>query len=201
MARVSEAEKRKTREKILDAAARLTRERGAEATSVADIMAAAGLTHGGFYRHFAGKKELEAAAFHHAVDGVVGGWETAPTDAAKAQARAAYLETYLSEQHRVTLGDGCPLAALGAEAAREQGPLREAASQTVERMTALLGAPETSDRSGKGAATLALLIGAVTLARLARSADEAEAVLEAAREALGLLERRWAEKRDETAGP
>ena len=61
MPRMSEAEKQKSHRRILDAAARLFRERGIEATSVADVMKAAGMTHGGFYRHFDSKEDLVSA--------------------------------------------------------------------------------------------------------------------------------------------
>ncbi|MGB0904935.1 MAG: TetR family transcriptional regulator, partial [Mangrovicoccus sp.] len=67
MARQSKAEKQKSHARILEAAAQVFREKGIEATSLADVMTAAGLTHGGFYRHFASKEALVAAAFHHAV--------------------------------------------------------------------------------------------------------------------------------------
>ncbi|MBT8476236.1 MAG: TetR/AcrR family transcriptional regulator, partial [Alphaproteobacteria bacterium] len=71
MPRMSAQEKQKSHERILKAASRLFRERGIETTSVADVMKAAGLTHGGFYRHFASKDALVAAAFRHAVDEVL----------------------------------------------------------------------------------------------------------------------------------
>ncbi|MEL6618022.1 MAG: helix-turn-helix domain-containing protein, partial [Pseudomonadota bacterium] len=79
MPKMSADEKRQSHERILKAASRLFRERGIEATSVADVMKAAGLTHGGFYRHFSSKDALVAAAFGHAVDEVLSAVEAAPT--------------------------------------------------------------------------------------------------------------------------
>ena len=80
MPRMSEAEKRKSHRRILDAASRLMREKGIGSTSVSDVMKAARLTHGGFYRHFSSKDELVAAAFQHAVDDVVKGIEAARSE-------------------------------------------------------------------------------------------------------------------------
>lgn len=79
--------KKKSRKRILDAAARLIRENGVEATSVADVMTAAGMTHGGFYRHFANKDELVRAAFQEAVDRSVGAMDVPETEGAREEAR------------------------------------------------------------------------------------------------------------------
>ena len=115
MPRMSEAEKRKSHDRILDAASRLFRERGIEATSVSDVMKAAGLTHGGFYRHFGSKEELVGAAFRAAVEEV---------QSELRAARQRYLALYLSTEHLCDRAHGCPLAALGAEVARLDGDVR-----------------------------------------------------------------------------
>jgi AcrR family transcriptional regulator len=78
MPRVSNEEKQRNHNKIVDAAARLFRENGIEMTSVADVMKAAGLTHGGFYRHFGSKEDLISAALDRAVDDVLKEGEEAP---------------------------------------------------------------------------------------------------------------------------
>ncbi len=191
MPRVSEAEKQKSRERILDAAARLIRERGVAATSVADVMGAAGMTHGGFYRHFASKEELTAAAFRYAVDSIVSEMETAASPQARRAAWGDYLAMYLSAQHVRDLGAGCPLAAIGTEAGRgPEGLLRDAVAETVERMAALLdqpdGAAPESEPAG-GTAVLALLLGTITLARLADDPATEAARLAAGRAALDVL--------------
>jgi TetR/AcrR family transcriptional repressor of nem operon len=191
---MSEAEKLKSHKRILDAAARLMRERGVEATSVAHIMSAAGLTHGGFYRHFPSKDALAAAAFRHAVDGVVSDVEQASSPEARAQARDRYVATYLSDLHVKDRGQGCPLAAIGAEAARLDDSLRAAAAEAVWRMAGLLPTAEAcgpADRSGQGIALVALLLGTVTLARLAERPEEAAAILSAGRTGVDALERSW----------
>ena len=190
MPRMSEAEKQRSHRRILDAAALMFRERGIEATSVADIMKAAGMTHGGFYRHFASKEELVSAAFRHAVDSVVSDMERETTNALRRRDRQAYLETYLSPAHAEDLGRGCPLAAMGTELARAGGPPAQAGANATARMADLLrDDPESS--TDQGLAAMALLIGTVTLARLAETGKEAERALQAGRTGIGLFQQQW----------
>jgi TetR/AcrR family transcriptional repressor of nem operon len=187
---MSEAEKQRSHSRILDAAARLFRERGIEATSVADVMKAAGMTHGGFYRHFASKDDLVSAAFSHAVDSVVSDMEQETAGEARRRGRQDYVETYLSPAHVQDLGRGCPLAAMGTELARFGGPLAQAGASAAARMADLLrDDPESG--TDQGLAAMALLIGAVTLARLADTEEEAERTLEAGRTGIGLFQEYW----------
>ncbi len=190
MPRVSEAEKQRSHSKILDSAARLFRENGIEATSVADVMKAAGMTHGGFYRHFASKEELVADAFRHAVDGVVDRIERETTIAGKARETDAYIETYLSDTHVHEWGKGCPLAAMGVEIARAGGETLQEGAEASKRMAGILQRPD--DANGEqGLASMAIMMGAVTLARLAKTKDEADLALKAGREGLSLLREHW----------
>jgi len=189
MPRVSEAEKLKSHERILEAAAYLMRKHGVESTSVADVMEAAGLTHGGFYRHFDSKEALLAAAFRKALEEVLSELEAAGTDSEKA-ARARYITRYLSPEHIDDRGHGCPLAAIGAEIARRDNAARAEASTAVERMGALLGADE-GGADDQGLAMMALLLGTITLARLAKPQQLAMRVLDAGKQGADLLDRRW----------
>src|SRR5260370_6003258 len=100
-----------TRKRIVRAAARKFREQGIVATGLADLMKAAGLTHGGFYKHFASKDQLVAEATTAALDTVLEGMAAHPTTSAAVAA-------YLSARHRDNPASGCPLAALGGELAR-----------------------------------------------------------------------------------
>ncbi|WP_299691555.1 TetR/AcrR family transcriptional regulator [uncultured Tateyamaria sp.] len=181
MPRLSEAEKRKSHARILDAAADLFRERGIETTSVSEVMQAAGMTHGGFYRHFKGKEALVAAGFERAVDTVVADMEQPETDAAKGAARDTYIDTYLSMGHVNDRRHGCPMAALGSELSRASGEPHARAADAVERVSALLRTEEADDMSD---ARLALLVGAVTLARLTDDDARAADILAAARTAI-----------------
>ena len=190
MPRMSAAEKKKSHERILEAAARLFRERGVEATSVADVMKAAGLTHGGFYKHFPSKQALVVAAFRRAAEELLAEAEAAPEGPARAAARANYIARYLSPEHVDDAGHGCPLAALGADISRLNGPERAEASGTLERMAALLDTGG-QERGEKGLAVMALLLGTITLARLAASPELRAQMLKAGEKGTVALENCW----------
>ncbi|MXQ09039.1 TetR family transcriptional regulator [Alphaproteobacteria bacterium GH1-50] len=187
---MSADEKQKSHQRILKAASRLFRERGIETTSVADVMKAAGLTHGGFYRHFDSKEALVAAAFSHAVDEVVSEVEATPAGPERDAARDLYVARYLSTEHLDGRGEGCPLAAMGAEIVRLGGAAEAEASDAVERMARLLTADDRGT-SDKGVATMALLLGTITLARLAKSRELSDTILDAGKRGTALLDQRW----------
>src|SRR5579885_3634104 len=104
--KVSREQVQEHRDRILAAAARLFRERGFEGVSVAQVMQAAGLTHGAFYGHFDSKDALirEAVAYEP---------PAAPRKRAEPESAAEYADSYLSTRHRDNLGTGCPIASLG----------------------------------------------------------------------------------------
>ncbi|MEM0948736.1 MAG: helix-turn-helix domain-containing protein [Pseudomonadota bacterium] len=187
---MSKAEKQRSHSRILDAAALLFRENGIGATSVSDVMKTAGMTHGGFYRHFASKEDLVEAAFSHAVDGVVADMERESTVEGRKRSRQAYVSKYLSQEHVEDRSHGCPLAAMGAELARTGNAHAQAGARAVARMAALLqndpeGAPD------QGLAEMALLLGTITLARLADTRDEATQTLKTGQIAVRLLQDHW----------
>src|SRR4051812_5638561 len=118
--RHSQAKKEENRQLILESAARLLRERGLDAVSVSDIMGAAAMTHGGFYRHFSDKNELVTQALAALVDS-----EAAGSDANNMPADIpGFADHYLTMAHRNNTGEGCAFAALGAEVARSVQPAR-----------------------------------------------------------------------------
>ena len=183
MGRVSQAQAQHNRELVVDAAARLFRERGVEAVSVAEVMAAAGLTHGGFYKQFSSKEALVAEAtgraFDRLGDRLTALDEDRPDD--HAGARRALLDHYLSPAHRDDAGDGCPTAALAADVAREpaDSPAREPYARGVEAFARWLGEAGDEDL-----AALSTMVGALMLARATAGTDLSERVLAAARESL-----------------
>ncbi|HEY2123816.1 MAG TPA: TetR/AcrR family transcriptional regulator [Chthoniobacterales bacterium] len=117
-------QKAETHERILDAAARSFRERGSEGHGVAQLMKDAGLTHGGFYRHFESKEDLYvdaiARGFQEAADKMMAAAAKAPPGA---QLRAI-IEHYLSLEHLEDPGGGCVLPTLAAEIARQSPAVR-----------------------------------------------------------------------------
>jgi TetR/AcrR family transcriptional repressor of nem operon len=164
--RMSREATAQSRERILSAASKMVRERGFDATSIADVMAAAGMTNGGFYRHFRSKDEMIAAAIRAAFDDIADRFDRRLRQHGAAAAIEAYVDEYLSAPHLEHPGRGCPVAALGADAGRH-GAFAEEFIAGTEKLIARL-----SDAAGRGAAEradairrLAMLVGAVVVAR------------------------------------
>lgn len=178
MPRVSQEQAKLNRERVVEVASSLFRERGLNGVGVVDIMAAAGLTHGGFYGQFANKDALAVEAF----------------EAALAEEHRgtldALIENYLSVGHVMSPGRGCPLAALANDVAREPpGSLvRSRFTQGVEHLAGLLAdlMPRTSKerRRQKSLAHLSTLVGAVVLARAVDNPSVAQELIQAARESV-----------------
>ncbi len=126
--KVTREQAAENRERIVETAARLFRERGFEGIGVADLMGAAGLTHGGFYGHFASKEDLMAEACERALMHSGERWhqraESDPGDPIGALARG-----YLTAKHRDNPGSGCLIAAVGSDAARHGPGVRHAITE------------------------------------------------------------------------
>ena len=128
--KVSREQAAANRERILDEAARLFRERGFNGIGVADVMKSAGLTHGGFYGHFSSKEDLIAQVCQRAASTMIETWKRAADDYA-ADPLAAIALPYLSTAHRDRSGTGCLIAALGPEVSRQAAPVRHAVTEGV----------------------------------------------------------------------
>jgi TetR/AcrR family transcriptional repressor of nem operon len=176
-----------THERILDTASRAIRREGFHGVGVADIMKAAGLTHGGFYAHFASRDALLVEALCHA--GEQGALRMAKGEAARrakgASPLRALVETYLSDRHLCEKENGCAVAALASEMARQSPALRAAAAErvrslvdTVERALPEWAAPECAT------AIASQLVGALQLARVLGDNAEGRALLARSRGAL-----------------
>src|SRR5688572_9552424 len=118
--RVTREQATENRERVLESAARLFRERGFSGVGVAELMNEAGLTHGGFYGQFESKDELKAQACEHAAARMIEKWRQAATKPS-ADALSALVAGYVTPSHRDHPGSGCVLASLAGDAARE-GP-------------------------------------------------------------------------------
>lgn len=179
--KVSRAEAAQNRERIIEVAAKLFRERGFDGIGVADLMKSAGLTHGGFYGHFASKEDLMAQACERALEGSLDAMRRmAERDGGNALSVIA--SAYLSPLHRDQPGEGCVLAALGAEAARHGSPVRSAFTHGVRSLIDILMrlVPGKSKRTKreKALATYASMVGALVLARAVDDTEFAEEVLQ-----------------------
>jgi TetR/AcrR family transcriptional repressor of nem operon len=162
--KVTKTQARENRARIVETASTLFRERGYDGVSVADLMAAAGFTHGGFYKHFGSKADLMAEA-------AASGFAQSVAQVAGVDA-AAFIKEYVSRQHRDALGNGCTLAALSGDAARQPESIRQAFATGIESQLAILegedGALSDSakrEARAKRIDTLAHLVGAIVLSR------------------------------------
>ncbi len=182
MGRVSRAEAARHREEIVQSTAKLLRERGSAGISVQDAMTAAGLTHGGFYRHFASKNELMGIAAGAAFEGMLAHLAEL---AANPEGRTELVQDYLSTRHRDDPGTGCPNAALAGDAALTEGPLREAYADGLEKTLVAMADLEPDEEARRRAVVdLATMVGAISLARAAGKSPLSEEILETVREAL-----------------
>jgi TetR/AcrR family transcriptional repressor of nem operon len=166
--KVSRAEAAQNRERILDTAARLFRERGFDGIGVAEVMQSAGLTHGGFYGHFASKEDLMVQACARAIEDSQAAFRQVSEHGGDKPLKAL-ASAYLSAPHCDNPGDGCVLAALGSEAARRDSPLRSIFTKAVRGMADMLaefvpGKTQRAKRQG-ALAIYASLVGAMVLAR------------------------------------
>lgn len=169
--KVSREQVAENRRKILEAAGRLFRERGFEAVSVAEVMKAAGLTHGGFYGYFASKDDLIAAALAELVVAP----PVAPLDPGH------YAAHYLTPVHRDDRAGGCPVAALGGEAIRQSPQTRAAMTEGLRRQIERLtqGTAQEDAQAARRAAIghWSALVGALVLSRLSDDPALSEEVL------------------------
>ena len=173
------ARKADSRRRIVASAARRLRAEGAGGAAVAEVMADAGLTHGGFYAHFPGREALLAEALAEALATGRSRWFGGLDEAADRDFVAAALGRYLNPRHRAALGDGCGLAALASDFARAGGPLRRAATEGVQAAAAAL-APAAGGR-GPALALIALCVGGLALARAADDPALSDEILRACR--------------------
>lgn len=173
-----------THDRIVETAARIIRRSGYDGTGVADIMKEAGMTHGGFYAHFASREALLAEAADRAgaealalVGRIVA---TAPPE----QALQTLLQNYLSRKHLEDVEDGCPLVALGSEMPRQAPEVRRVATRRtkelidfVARLSPDWGQPGAHEQA---LVTLSTMVGALLLARAVDDPKLSDALREAA---------------------
>lgn len=181
--KVSKEQAAENRERILDAATRLFRERGFDGIGVADLMKQVGLTHGGFYGHFASKEDLMAKACQRAIDNALSYWQGKIDNRHKGDPLTAIVKAYLSPAHHDDPGNGCLLAALGSDVARQSTLVRRTVTDGVQAQIDLLATLQHGDDDDdKREAALVLyasMIGAMVLARAVDDADFAQEILTA----------------------
>jgi TetR/AcrR family transcriptional regulator, transcriptional repressor for nem operon len=179
--RVSREQATKNRDLIVDTASRLFRERGFDGIGVADLMKGAGLTHGGFYGHFESKDDLAAEACGRALAKAAAKWEASLGDGG--EGLADIVEKYLSERHRDSPGSGCLVAALGADVARRDAPVRrsftEGLMMLVDALTRHVTGSSKAAKRRRALATFAEMVGAVILSRAVNDRKLSKEILDA----------------------
>lgn len=184
--RKSKTEAAKTRERIVQAAAAEFREKGIVATGLADLMAAAGLTHGGFYKHFKSKEELICEVAKQVVANApvmpAGDVEKPPCP----DRFEAMVSAYLCPNHRDNPRDGCIFATLGSEFARASDQTRSVVTDEIQKFIALLAEqldhlPPAEARK-RATAAAATLVGAIVLSRISIDPKMAQSILADARD-------------------
>jgi TetR/AcrR family transcriptional repressor of nem operon len=182
--KVTKAQAEANRAHVVETASQLFRERGFDGVGVADLMAAAGFTHGGFYKHFGSKADLiaestacgiaQTAALSEGVDA------------------SAFVRHYLSREHRDGRATGCTMAALGGDAARQPDAVRVAFADGVEHLVAARreqnGAPDAAGAAQARARILDVLAHAVGALVISRACPDdsplADEILAVSRDAI-----------------
>jgi TetR/AcrR family transcriptional repressor of nem operon len=183
--RYTENHKQETRARVLKVAAKALREKGPDKLGVAEVMHAAGLTHGGFYAHFPSKEAFLTASLNEVfaqsgerMSGLVEG--LGPKGAL-----SAYIDYYVSKSHRDNQAAGCPLVALNSDLPRQPKKFRAAFDAGVKRLAAKLAiwiagiGIEDADRVA--VSVLSAMVGAVALSRAVSDSHLSDELLEAAR--------------------
>ncbi|MCZ7449246.1 TetR/AcrR family transcriptional regulator [Agrobacterium rhizogenes] len=180
--RVSRVQAEENRERVINVASRLFREHGFDGIGLKDLMKGAGLTQGGFYKQFASKDDLAALASRRALESATRRWSDAAADTS--DPLESIIRFYLSKDHSGEKAEGCPLVALGSDAARQTAEVRRPFEDGIrahfEVLEELIGEGDDIARSEKAMAILSTMVGAVTLSRIIEDEALSTGVLDAA---------------------
>jgi TetR/AcrR family transcriptional regulator, transcriptional repressor for nem operon len=179
--RVSRVQAEENRQTVIDVASRLFREHGFDGIGLKDLMKGAGLTQGGFYKQFASKEDLAVQASKRALESASHRW----SDAAAANPKdplGAVMAFYLSMGHCGERMDGCPVVALGADAARQGPEVKASFEAGIRQYLELIGGWVGEEPSHKAMAILSTMVGALVLARAVNDEGLSKRFLEAAAE-------------------
>ena len=186
--RTASSRKEATHERIVGAAARAIRRSGYSGTGVADIMKEVGLTHGGFYAHFASREAMLAEAADLAGAESVATLTGVAASAPPRQALQSMIQAYLSKEHVEDAETGCPVAALGSEMPRQAPRVRRAATRRIKEMIDVVArhAPGQGEPGAyeQALVTVATMVGTLMLARAVDDPRLSEALRKASLEYL-----------------
>jgi len=184
--RVSRMQAAENRETVIEVASRLFREHGFDGIGLKDLMKGAGLTQGAFYKQFASKEDLAAQASRRALESATRRWSDAVA-ANPDDPLGAVITFYLSPEHREGRMDGCPLVALGSDAARQGSDVKASFEAGInahlEFLSRLIAETDGGEHpNAKGLAVLSTMVGSLMLSRVVNDPNLAQAFLDAAAE-------------------
>ncbi|KFE64662.1 TetR/AcrR family transcriptional regulator [Hyalangium minutum] len=181
--KVSREQAEANRARIIEVAGELFREKGFDGIGVADLMKAAGLTHGGFYGHFKSKDDLAAQACEQAMAGTLKKWNKYVAESSD-EPLALLVSQYLSTRHRDNPSKGCLFASLGGETVRQSSTVRRTVTaglrSMIDLLTGLVPGRSKAARREKAIATMSGMVGALVLARAVDDNALSEEILRAA---------------------
>jgi TetR/AcrR family transcriptional repressor of nem operon len=185
--RVSRTQAAENRETVINVASRLFRERGFDGIGLKDLMKGAGLTQGAFYKQFASKDDLAAQASKRAMESAFDRWSTAAAGDPK-NPLGAVIAFYLSMGHRAERLDGCPVVALGSDAARQGAEVKASFEAGIKDYLEMLGRwtgnADGEESRAKAMAILSTMVGAVVLSRAVNDEQLSRQFLHAAAESV-----------------
>jgi TetR/AcrR family transcriptional repressor of nem operon len=182
--RVSRAQAEENRRTVVATASRLFREHGFDGIGLSDLMSAAGLTHGGFYKQFGSKEDLQVEACDSALAASATKWAQRIEDA-DGDPLAMVVGQYLSRAHRDNIGEGCVFAALGADASRHNKALLRSFEAGIKSHLDVLQKALSASSSSRtdqddAAAALSTMVGALVLSRIVQDEALSRRILDAA---------------------
>ena len=187
--RVSRTQAAENRQTVINVASRLFREHGFDGIGLKDLMKSAGLTQGAFYKQFASKEDLAAQASRRAMERAFNRFSAAGA-ANPDDPLSGAIAAYLSMEHREDLMDGCPVAALGSDAARQGADVKASFEAGIRQYLQMLdlwfGETEGKEPSGRAMAILATMVGAMVLSRAVNDEPLSKQFLQAGSEAVAL---------------
>ncbi len=181
--RVSRSQAAENRETVINVASRLFRAHGFDGIGLKDLMEGAGLTQGAFYKQFASKDDLAAQASRRAMASAVNRLSAAAA-ANPDDPLGAAIALFLSSEHCEERMDGCPVVALGSDAARQSADVKASFEAGIREYLELLGSwvggAEGEEPSSKAMTILSTLVGAVVLSRAVNDEQLSKQFLQAA---------------------
>jgi TetR/AcrR family transcriptional repressor of nem operon len=188
--RYAENHKRETRDRVLRIAARALRQSGPDKVSIAEVMQAAGLTHGGFYAHFKSKDAFLAETLSGIFERAGAKTRDMVTGLPPLHALATYIDNYVSAAHRDHPENGCPIVALNSDLPRQSKKFRDAFDRGVKSLVAALAGwladAGARDADALAPSILSAMVGAVALSRAVSDRELSDELLKVARDGIKL---------------